>query len=307
MTVPRVPLAGRSACAALVVWGGGIACGGSSQPALELEREMAREQAAAVAVSEAQFAGVGIAQQRAVVGADVVGRTVARADAEVRAEHAMTTAAEVGAEPVRVVPTACSYRTYQWSTVERRAVNRRSVSKAYADVTDEERSPDDPRCTVCSEDQVRVDPAAHGWPDVAPFDVCWAYARPVARALEAIAEDGAFRLLEVTGYRPGQTRGAIVNGNRTEWSNHSFGTAVDINADYNGLYRNCNVLPLDTQRIASCTLGVGGAWRPDAQPDVSVVRDGAVYRAFVEGVGWLWGGEIAGNTKDLMHFSLTGY
>ena len=282
-----------------------LACGGPSSPSVDAPvAPPARDIAAADAtrLAAAQVAAVRADQSRAVVG-----RTTARASARSHAADAAGAAIEVASRPARQVPEQCSYRTYQWSTVQRRAVNRRSVSLAYADVSDEQRSPEDPRCTVCSEDQVRIDPAEHGWPDVAPFEVCWAYARDVERALTTIADDGTFRLLEVTGYRPGQTRGAIVDGNRTEWSNHSFGTAVDINADFNGLYRNCNVLPLDTERIASCTLGVGGAWRPDAQPEVSVVRDGAVYRAFVDDVGWRWGGEIPGNTKDLMHFSLTGY
>ena len=203
-------------------------------------------------------------------------------------------------------PTTCTYRTYAWSTVERRSVGHRDVAKAYADVVDDERSPEDPRCTVCREDQVSVDPAAHGYEGVEPVRVCWVYADDVGRALEVMAE-GGFDLQTLTAYRPGRTRGAIVDGLRTEWSNHSFGTAVDLNAHHNGLYRSCNVREVNEEAIGGCRLGVGGAWSPSARPGSTVVRGGPAYRAFTEEVGWAWGGEIRGATRDLMHFSLTGY
>ena len=94
---------------------------------------------------------------------------------------------------------------------------------------------------------------------------------------------------------------------RQELSNHSYGTAIDINADDNGLYRDCNLRELTVSGIAGCTLGVGGHWNPDSRPRTSITRDSVVYRAFTSTVGWQWGGEISGSTRDIMHFSLTGY
>ncbi|MFT4704972.1 MAG: hypothetical protein ACI81R_002680 [Bradymonadia bacterium] len=225
-------------------------------------------------------------------------------DVVVQAEVAQPSVAQPSA--ARVEPATCTYRTYQWSTIERRGVNRRTVEKAYADVTDIERSPDEPRCTVCREDQVMLDPADFGIDDD-PIGVCWVYADAVRAALTAIAADPAFDLVEVTAYRPGQTRGRLVDGLRTGWSNHSFGTAIDINADHNGLYRSCNVEEVNSSSIRECSLGIGGHWDPESRPTLSVTADTSVYRAFVQQVGWLWGGEIEGSTRDLMHFSLTGF
>lgn len=281
-----------------------VAIGACSAP--QQARAPAPPPAETVAVDAARLvvresAGIGEREARAEAQ-----RSVARALAVPVALDVVALAGAIE-PPGRAEPQTCSYSTYSWSTTQRRAVNREWIEKDYADVTDDERSPDDPRCSVCTEDQVTVDPAAHGWPELGPFDVCWAYADAVGEALEAIAADGSFTIREAVGYRAGRTRGAVVDGLRTEWSNHSFGTAIDINASNNGLYRSCNIRPLTAENIAQCRLGVGGAWRPDAAPSVSITRDGVVYRAFVEGVGWQWGGEIAGSTKDLMHFSLTGY
>lgn len=207
----------------------------------------------------------------------------------------------------RQLPATCTYSTYAWSSAEGRATNRARIEKAYAEVTDDERSPDDPRCSVCEEDQVAVTTPALEADGVGTISVCWAHAERIEAALREIGESGQFRFVDAVGYRPGRTRGAIVDGVRTEWSNHAFGTAVDINAAHNGLYRSCNVDPVDEAAISGCSLGVGGAWRPSRSPDVSIVRGGVVYEAMVETAGWRWGGDIAGSTRDLMHFSLTGY
>ncbi len=206
----------------------------------------------------------------------------------------------------RVEPTTCTYTIYNWSTETNRAVNRRQVSHPYSEVEGDERDPNDPRCTVCEEDQVTVDTAGLGI-DVSPIQVCWAHREAVERALTDIVNSGQFEFTELVGYRPGRTRGRVVDGVRTEMSNHAYGTAIDINANHNALYRNCNVRVTDAASIADCTRGVGGAWDPDARPRTSVVRDGVVFAAFTDLAGWLWGGDISGSTRDLMHFSLTGY
>jgi hypothetical protein len=99
----------------------------------------------------------------------------------------------------------------------------------------------------------------------------------------------------------------VVDGLRSEWSNHSFGTALDINADHNGLYRSCDVAEVSESTIDECRLGVGGEWNPGENPRVTVTRDSVVYREFTDRVGWRWGGEIEGSTKDMMHFSPDGY
>lgn len=223
----------------------------------------------------------------------------------VQEDAAQVDGAQMDSAPARVEPTTCTYRTYNWSTEERRAVNRRTVEKDYADVVDDERSPQDPRCTVCSEDQAEIDPSAFGL-DIEPFSVCWVYRDAIESALRTIAESGEFRFTEITGYRPGRTRGRVVDGLRTEWSNHSFGTAIDINADRNGLYRSCNVDEVNADTIRDCRLGVGGEWDPEGDPSRTITRGSIVYDEFIETVGWRWGGEISGSTRDMMHFSPTG-
>ncbi|MDX9719905.1 MAG: M15 family metallopeptidase [Myxococcota bacterium] len=203
-------------------------------------------------------------------------------------------------ESPRPTPSTCTYSTYQWSVEEKRAVNREQVSKEYSAVTDDERDPKEPRCTVCREDQVelKVGELESVW-------VCWVYAEALEKALRTIVDSGEFELEELEGYRVGRTRGKVVDGLRTEWSNHSFGTALDVNASSNGLYGNCDVDVLSEDSIEQCKLRMGGKWRPKKQPRVSIVKDGVVYKALTE--FWKWGGEIDGELKDIMHFSITGY
>jgi hypothetical protein len=210
-------------------------------------------------------------------------------------------------EAPRVTPETCTYRTYSWSVEERRAVNRERVEKPYDEVDDDERDPTDPRCTVCLEDQSEIDPALLGLEGLEPFRVCYAYRNAIEDALRRIAESGDFEIVEITGYRVGRTRGRVVDGLRTEWSNHSFGTAIDINADYNGLYGSCDVDEVTPESLAGCRRRVGGDWDPASHPRRTVVRGGVVYEAFTGELGWRWGGEIEGATRDMMHFSLTGY
>jgi hypothetical protein len=213
---------------------------------------------------------------------------------------------EPGPPPERAIPTRCSYAMYNWSVTKKRGVNRRTEDHDYATVEGDERDPNDEVCTLCEQDQVEIDPADLGL-DVKPFKVCWAYADKVRAALATIADSGEFEIVSITGYRPGRTRGRVAQGMRMELSNHSYGTAIDINAKYNGLYRRCSVEATDETSIEGCTLGVGGAWNPTAMPRVSIAPGGVVVTTFTEDVGWKWGGSIEGRTKDFMHFSLTGY
>jgi D-alanyl-D-alanine carboxypeptidase len=77
------------------------------------------------------------------------------------------------------------------------------------------------------------------------------------------------------------------------WSNHAHGHAIDLNPSENPY------------------VGCGAVHDPRSKPyvDRSPLRKGmvtpAVVRAF-RSIGWGWGGEWTGDTKDYMHFSTTG-
>jgi hypothetical protein len=73
---------------------------------------------------------------------------------------------------------------------------------------------------------------------------------------------------------------------------------VDINTNQNGLYENC------VSFNSSCRLIKGGAWNPNQQ--LSLTSDSIIVQEFKRN-GFKWGGEIAGQQKDFMHFSPTGY
>jgi hypothetical protein len=97
----------------------------------------------------------------------------------------------------------------------------------------------------------------------------------------------------------GKTRGDVdANGVRTEFSNHSFGIALDINPGSNGLYENCIVFNQDCRLIR-------GGHRDPARAE-SLHAGSNIVRA-IEDIGLKWGGEIDGKQKDFMHFSPTGY
>lgn len=201
--------------------------------------------------------------------------------------------------------TRCTYATYQWDVARRAPSHGQAVDKPYAEVTADERDPSEPRCSVCREDQVRIEPKSLGLAKVPAFQVCHVYAADVRTALQAVAADGTFHIETLTGYRVGRTRGAIVDGLRTEWSNHSFGAALDVNAGHNGLYGDCNIPKASPALLATCKLRVGGAWDPGKRPATTITPASSLYRAFRK--FWKWGGEIAGGTRDMMHFSATGY
>ena len=78
------------------------------------------------------------------------------------------------------------------------------------------------------------------------------------------------------------------------WSNHAYGHAIDLN-------------PVENPYV-----GCGRVHDPESRPyvDRSRLRKGmvtpAVVRAF-RSIGWGWGGDWTGATKDYMHFSTTGH
>ena len=206
----------------------------------------------------------------------------------------------------RPLPTTCTYTAYAWDTVKKRSTNHFNVSKPYAEVTDDERDPNDPRCTICSEDQVTIDTAQFGL-STGKIRICYAYADQMTAALKTIAASGEFDIEKLEGYRPGRTRGPIdANGLRTLWSNHSFGAAIDINAHKNAIYSQCpNPIRGSKDDVRTCKRGIGGSYDPQKNPRTSITKDGIVYKTMT--TFWKWGGEIEGDTKDIMHFSITGY
>ena len=186
----------------------------------------------------------------------------------------------------------CTYTTYQWNVESRKAVNFRQVQKPYTSLTRDEI---DLRtgCSVCLEDQVDIQ--IEGIPT---FKLCKAIAYQVKQSIvEAIAE--GMLIDKVVGYRVGMTKGKVDDeNNRTQFSNHSFGTAVDINPDFNGLYDNC------VEFSPSCRLIKGGEYQPfnrkGITPNSPIVES-------MNKLGFHWGGVILGNQKDFMHFSFSGY
>lgn len=81
---------------------------------------------------------------------------------------------------------------------------------------------------------------------------------------------------------------------QTKYSQHSYGTAVDINPFHNPLAKRDLVVP----ELASAYVD-----RSDVRPGMHV-RGGPAVKAF-GAIGWTWGGTWR-SSKDWMHFSLTG-
>lgn len=185
----------------------------------------------------------------------------------------------------------CTYETWEWDTLRKQSSSRRLVKTTRVSLTPEERG-SFPGCSVCSEDQVVVD--IDGLPSI---QVCRAFQERTARALQA-ARDAGFPIKSLVGYRVGRTKGPINSeGKRTQFSLHSYGVAIDVNSELNGLYDDC------VNFGVGCRLLRGGAWvrgRPGA-----IDPSTEIYRAFAR-EGLKWGGELSGKQKDFMHFSPSG-
>lgn len=189
-------------------------------------------------------------------------------------------------------PLTCHYHTYKWNVRLKQAVDIQQVTKPYAQLLATEIDPLT-GCTVCEEDQVSIRLAG-----IEPFKVCRLLAVEIEHTLRELLQQGE-PIYDVVGYRVGMTKGPVdEQGNRTRFSYHSYGIALDINTEHNGLYENC-------QQIGPwCRLRKGGQWSPE-QPG-SLTGDSATVRALKQ-TGLKWGGEIHGNQKDFMHFSPYGY
>ena len=190
------------------------------------------------------------------------------------------------------MPAECTYEMQVWNVNLRNSGLVKKVKHLYGDLTSSE-TDHDTGCTVCSEDQVLVN-----IPPLQPFPVCHRLASRVRTVVQDLLRSGT-QLRTVIGYRVIKSRGAVdVQGNRTEFSNHSYGTAIDINPEQNGLYDNCITFG------PQCRLIRGGEWKRGRAGTLELNDD--TVRSFKE-AGFKWGGEIAGKQKDFMHFSLTGY
>lgn len=193
---------------------------------------------------------------------------------------------------MRPLPSECTYEIQVWNVNLKKSIGPTKVRHPYSELAPEETDPLT-GCTVCSEDQVRIDTQP-----LPSFSVCYKIAPRIRLVLEDLMRNGA-PLFSVEGYRVIKSRGQLdPSGNRTEFSNHSFGTAIDINSEQNGLYDNCVTFGPE------CRLLRGGEWRPGT-PGALEKSNEIVLSLQQE--GFRWGGEIAGRQKDFMHFSLTGY
>lgn len=133
----------------------------------------------------------------------------------------------------RMPPVVCSYEESRWNVPLRQSVGHRTVSHSYSRLAPEEIDPET-GCTVCSEDQVLI-----AIPPLEPFRLCWKLAPKVRQVLERLLRDDA-PIFSTKGYVVIRSRGPLdADGSRTVFSSHSFGTALDINAQQNGLYDNC--------------------------------------------------------------------
>jgi len=186
----------------------------------------------------------------------------------------------------------CHYSTYNWNVNTTSVKNYKTVVKNYNEVKGFERN-SLTGCSVCEEDQIEIRLS-----NIKPFKVCKYLALDVERTLIHAMHTGAI-IDSITGYRVGLTRGDVdEKGNRTEFSNHSFGIAIDINAEHNGLYDHCK------EFSSLCHLRKGGVWtlqNPKSLQETSMIVKN------LKSIGLKWGGEIKGWQKDFMHFSPTGY
>lgn len=194
--------------------------------------------------------------------------------------------------PILAQASLCSYHTYSWNVIRKQAENRKFISHPYAELLPVEVH-QETGCTVCRQDQVQL-----VLPGIEPFLLCKHLEQKVRLALLQALQQGA-KIYSVETYRVGMTRGPTDDqGNRTQFSNHSFGIALDINAEQNGLYDRC------IEFGSHCRLRRGGHWIPGQQGSLMV--NGPIVRALLN-VGFKWGGEILGKQKDFMHFSPSGY
>ena len=78
------------------------------------------------------------------------------------------------------------------------------------------------------------------------------------------------------------------------WSQHAYGTAIDVNPLVNPYVTSSGVFPVE-----------GEPYTDRAQPVAGMIQDGDVIVEAFASIGWTWGGSWTGS-KDYQHFSLSG-
>lgn len=185
----------------------------------------------------------------------------------------------------------CTYSDWRWDAAAGKAVDFKTVTTTKDQLGDEQIHPELP-CSICREDMVPVQVG-----ELEPVLMCRVVAGAVEDAISRAMDQG-FPINSLTGYRVGRTKGPVDRqGRRTQYSHHSFGLAIDINADDNGLYDRC------IQFSPACRLRRGGSWNP-ANP-AAVTPNTPLYKS-MKSMGFKWGGDLRGRQKDFMHFSLSG-
>lgn len=189
-------------------------------------------------------------------------------------------------------PEKCSYNVSTWNTRLRKSARFEKVSHPY-DSLKEDEIDKATGCTVCREDQVLIKV-----PPLQSFYVCYKYADKVREAFHELVGSNA-TIQSVRGYKVIRSKGPLDDqGNRTQFSNHSYGAAIDVNRELNGLYDNCYEFG------PKCKLLHGGKWNPDVPG--TLVEGGKIVET-LRSIGFKWGGKIKGKQKDFMHFSFSGY
>lgn len=190
-----------------------------------------------------------------------------------------------------VTAKTCSYEYQVWNRWKSKSEKRVVIKKDYKKLEDTEKGP--LGCTPCKEDQQKVT-LSNGL----SFDVCKKIAEDIQAVLETSLAEG-FPVTSVLGYRPQMSKGELdPEGYRTELSHHSFGVAIDVNREQNGLYDNC------IKWGRGCRLIQGGKYNPQSRLSI---KEGSLLVTLMRQVGLKWGGKIRGRQKDFMHFSPSGY
>lgn len=197
----------------------------------------------------------------------------------------------------------CTYETWTWDSVQKKVVNLERVQKTRSDLTSGELGTVE-GCSVCEQDQIEISvdvrkdqKSSEQGESLKKFKVCKKYRKKISSALKA-AIDAGFPISSLVGYRVGKSKGPLNSlGQRTEFSNHSYGVALDINSEKNGLYDFCPVFS------PACKLIRGGPYVLSAPG--TILGNSILYTSMLK-EGLKWGGEIQGKQKDFMHFSPTG-
>jgi len=82
------------------------------------------------------------------------------------------------------------------------------------------------------------------------------------------------------------------------WSEHAFGTAVDINPVQNPYVQGSSYVPRNGRRYADVARG------PDASAAPGIITAGDVVVDAFARIGWVWGGTWT-SSKDYQHFSFS--